>query len=71
MMRTSSSAFVAAIASQRRFRTAENEYRKALRLLDGVVDERHPTRVALREGYSDLLCELGRDCEAAELAFRS
>ena len=70
MMRTSSSAF-AAIAAQRQFRTAENEYRKALRLLEGVVDERHPTRVALREGYSDLLCELGRDCEAAELAFRS
>ena len=46
MMRTSSSAFVAAIAAQRRFRTAENGYRKALRLLDGVVDERHPTRVA-------------------------
>ncbi|MET0757515.1 MAG: hypothetical protein ABWY39_06025 [Mycobacterium sp.] len=70
MMRTSSSAF-AAIAAQHQFRTAENEYRKALRLLEGVVDERHPTRVALREGYSDLLCELGRDCEAAELAFRS
>ena len=70
MMRTSSSAF-AATAAQRQFRTAENEYRKALRLLEGVVDERHPTRVALREGYSDLLCELGRDCEAAELAFRS
>jgi hypothetical protein len=60
---------VAAIhRDQRRFRAAEAEYRQALRLLDAAVDERHPTRVALRADYADLLCELGRDCEAAELA---
>jgi hypothetical protein len=40
--------------AQRRFADAAEDYRRALDLLAGTVDERHPTLLAVRAGLADI-----------------